>query len=285
MAVSNKKNETSVKTLLGDLNDLESRFPGTYPIYPQTTLNFIYQKFHNETDIAVAPPIQYFGLGIGGFHNIGDQNQGAPYQPSTAELDLYFPIPLRCVPYDQDLSTAERNNYRMRVLYTNENGQKFWCYYLKPIKLKDQSSRIVRIDPITHTETPYEFSQEQLRPKPVIPETSGEQSSARTEIQVYKRIEINWYGSEIFEVINNMFDGNLLLAKISEIGIYTGVDRQVNGYDHNNQPFVYTESIYVQLAYKICNTGSTITSNSYDGSRTFTFANGTLLQEDGPVVI
>lgn len=274
---SSKFPELAIKTTLGEINSVEARLPGTYPILPNTTLNTKYNVFPNLTDIVTdAPPLAYFGIGIWGFYNTGDRTQCKPYLPKPEELDLYEPIPFRCVPIDEDLSTAERNQYRMRV-EKSIGGNRYWCYYLKKLEILDNSSQVIRIDPTTGLELPYEFSADYLYPKPTIAEDSGVQDGALTEVVVRKRARAVITGSEIYEAINVLYDGDLTMAKVSEWGLYSGIDHQVTGYDAAGVGFQYTESIYAQLNYKICNTGTGIQSAKYRGARIFTLGNGRAL--------
>lgn len=277
MATSKKFPELTVKTTIGEINSVESRVPGTYPIYPTTTLNTKYNVYPNLTDgILSAPPINCFGIGIRGFYNVGDQTQCKPYQPKPEECDLYYPIPFRIVPLDEDLSAAERNQYRMRVEKTI-NGNRYMCYYLKRLELLDHSAAVVRIDPTSGQELPYEFSSDFLNPTPTIAEDSGVLDGTVTETVVYKRLRATITGAEVYEAINVLFDGDLTMAKISEWGLYSSMDQVVVGYDAANVSFNYTEAIYSQLNYKLCNTGTGIQSAKYRGSRIFTIGNGRAL--------
>lgn len=279
MSTSQKFPERAVKTAIGEINSVEYVIPGTYPLMPNTTINTKYNVYPNLNDgIKTAPTLKYFGIGINGFYNTGDKIQGSPYQPKAHELDLYEPIPFRCVPIDEDLSTAERAQYRMRVEQTF-HGNRYWCYYLKCLEAVDNSAQIVRIDPVTGQESPYDFSSEYLYPKPVVPDVSGVIEGTVTEIVVTKRVRASLTGSEVYEAINVIYEGDLTMAKISEWGIYTGTDQLVQGYDALGLQFSYTEAIYTQLAYKLCNTGTGVHSVQWDGSRIFTFGNGKLINQ------
>lgn len=275
---SMKYPERAVKTVLAELNDLEDRLSGTYPIFPDSTLNTKYNTFNGITDITDAPGIKYFGIGINGFYNTGDRIQGTPYQPKSNEMDLYYPIPFRCVPIEEDLSTAERLVYRMRVQQTF-GGQAYWCYYLKTLSHIDNSVSIVRVDPTTGVEQPYEINSANLTPKPSETNTSGVTSGAITEVMVTKRVKAALSGAEVYEAINAMFKGDLTMALISEWGLYTGEDRVVDGFDASGASLKYTEAIYAQLSYKLCNIGSVVNAASWDGNRVFTFGNGKLIHQ------
>lgn len=273
--VSKKTNEYVVKTILKMNLEQISSIPIQGINAPQSTINYKYQVYHSLEAQSI-PMVRYFGIGIRGFYNADDENLGTPFQPEGDELDLYTPIPLRCVPVDQDLSTSERSQYRMRVRKVI-NGEAYYCYYLKTIRIVDNQVKIERTDPVTGTTEPYEISSSKLNPVPTIPETSGTQSGVITEVNVTSRIGLNILGSEVLEVINAMYDGDLRRARISEFGLYTGEDQNVTGYDANGVEFPYTESIYTQLAYKICNTGYTVTNPSDDINRVFLLGDSNLV--------
>jgi len=270
--------ERATKTILADYNDIESRIPGTYQVFPETTINTKYNVFNSITDITSPPPIAYYGVGIKGSYFLSDNGiQMAPYEPKPDELDMYFSIPLRLVPISEDLSTAERAKYRMRVRQTY-NGQSYWAYYLKCLENVDNSARIVRVDPVSSAEIAYEFSTSQLTPEPKKPTTSGVQDGSMTDVMVVKSVKAVVTGAEILEAINVMFNGDMSYARISEWGLYSGIDRVVESVlDGSGSTIRYTEACYCQLSYHLCNTGSTITGSSTNIERVFTFGNGKLL--------
>lgn len=270
--------ERAVKTIMAEINDLADRIAGVYPIYPDTTLNTKYNKYNAITDITDAPGLVYFGIGINGYYNTGDKIQGTPYQPRSNEMDLYHPIPFRCVPIEEDLSVTERQQYRMRVQQTF-HGNQYWCYYLKKLTNLDNGVNLVRIDPATGLEQPYELNAANLYPKPVVTDTSGVNSGAITEIVATKRIQAKLRGTEVLEAINVIFEGDLTYAQISEWGLYSGEDRVVEGYDASGVSFNYTEAIYTQMAYKLCNIGSVVNAPTWNGDRIFTFGNGKLIHQ------
>lgn len=279
MAISDLTNEVVVKTVTRWINEIHASAPSDtiYRLLPDTTINSKYNVYHNLIPEEMpVPKIMYFGLGINGFYNIDDGNMSAPYHPAADELDLYEPIPLRCVPVNNDLSDAERSLYRMRVEKTF-NGERYYCYYLKKITLIDNSVLLTRTNPIKKTEEPFELDPSKLIPIPTIPTTSGEVEGTITQINASLKLGINWVGSEVLEAINVIYGGDMRRAKISEVGIYSGIDYEVTGYNATNSEIHYTEAIYTQLAYKICNIGSVITSDKYDGSRILSLQNGASL--------
>lgn len=275
MAISDLSNEVVVKTITRWINEIQSSTNAEYQLLFDTTLNHKYSIYPTQQPTAV-PKILYFGLGINGFYNVDDGNMSAPYRPTADELDLYEPIPMRCVPVDEDLSPDARANYRMRRRETI-NGQDYYCYYLKKLTLNDSTVRLVRTNPNTKEEEPYELNEGMLTPVPNIPTVSGEVSGTMSEVNATLSLGLAWLGSEVLEAINVKYNGDMRRAKISEIGIYSGEDATVTGFDAAGVSFSYIEAIYAQLAYKICNIGSVITSPSYDGSRALILNNSSLM--------
>ena len=120
----------STKTMLAIYNELQSRTPFDYIQPIETTINHKYDVLTSETPSKFPTKVLYYGIGIGGFKVVDDRNSCLPYKVSPKNLDLYQPIPFRCVPVDNDLSDVERAMYRMRVLRTFNNIN-YWCYILK----------------------------------------------------------------------------------------------------------------------------------------------------------
>lgn len=275
MASSTNLIEQITKTAVCSVGDIDSRVNSQFSNLNNTTLNFKYSIFQDVVPVKL-PRIQYFGIGIKGFVNADDGILATPYKPNNKELDLYQPIPIRCVPVDEDLSTAERANYRMRVRKTI-NGAAYFCYYLKCMTVVDNTVQITQTNPTTNQQTPYTFSPSDLTPTPTLPSTSGEQSSDALTANVSYRLGLEVLGSEFLEAINIMYNGDLRYAKISEIGIYSGTDMTQQGYDADNVPFNYTESIYSQLCFKICNIGTAMVSSSAVLQRTFLLGSANLI--------
>lgn len=275
MSTSSHIIEHIVKSAVCSIGDIDSRVNSQFQNLAQTTINFKYNAYHEIVPTKL-PRIQYFGLGIKGFMNADDGILATPYRPSNKDLDLYQPIPLRCVPIDEDLSAVERAQYRMRVRQTFNNVP-YYCYYLKKLYVIDNVVQVTQTNPITNQQDPYEFSAADLSPIPTIPDTSGEQSGEVVTANISFRVGLEYFGSEIFEAINAIYGGDLRYAKISEVGLYSGEDQNVTGYDANNTPFQYTEAVYVQMAYKCCNIGSAVPSEAHRGARTFMLGDGNLI--------
>jgi hypothetical protein len=253
MAVNKTQIVLSTKSILGAINELTSllKFTQTTTDLTRTTQNYKYSVYPDLTTTNIQ--LNTFGIGTKGSYNIDDENLSQPYSPHSTELSLYNPLPFRCVPYDEDLTDAERQDYRMRTIYTSPTNDKYWCYYQKKITFVNNTIQVMRIDPDTKLETPYEFTLENLmNPQPNKPATSGVVSGLVEEVRVYAKVELRITGKEVHEAVNVMFNGDLRQAKISEIGLFCGEDKTVTGYNSQNQPFQYVETIQSTLLTKSC---------------------------------
>lgn len=238
------------KTLLCGFYELQNIANVDPKYFNNATLNYKYNMFPTEIPTAT-PKLRYFGIGIRGYKNLDDQNLSAPYVPSAKNLDLFSPIPFRVVPIDDDLSVTERANYRMRVLRTI-NGQSYWCYYLKKITFVDNSVQIIQTDLATNVETVLsDLDTSNLTPAPT--NTSAESTVETTsKISSVLTTTVQITGAEVIEAINILYDGNLLRANVSEIGIYCGNDQDMTLNDGVGGTFSGQEAILASLCYHYC---------------------------------
>ena len=243
-----------VKTLTMALNEIQ----GVANVDPRylmnTTLNYKYNMQPAELP-AEPPKIAYFGIGTRGFKNLDDGNLAAPFIPSASNLDLYEPLPFRVVPIDSDLTPADRAKYRMRILKTI-GGESYWCYYLKKLAIIDNRVKIIQTNVTTGEEEELEVLDSNfLTPTPG--DTSAEGTSvATTKVSVALTANLQITGEEVLEAVNVIYNGNMLRAVVSEIGIYTGRDQTVAASDGIGGTFNTTEAIYTQLGYHYTSLGT-----------------------------
>jgi hypothetical protein len=249
MAITNQVPFEVQKTLIGVENELQAFSPIALSQRVDTTINSKYNLFPELTP-QNKPQIKYFGIGINGCRNVDDGNLQTPYVPTMKNMDLYTPIPFRCVPEDEDLTAAERSNYRMRVLKTIE-GTNYWCYYLKNIEFLDTAVQITRTDAETNSEVIYELDPANLYPIPQTPTDTGTSVTNGDEINVLLSGQLTITGQEIIESVGIMYN-DLRRASVSEIGIYTGEDMIVSADNGLGETIQYTEAIYTQLGIHCC---------------------------------
>lgn len=265
------------KTILGVTNDLESTLPTT-PLYDiNSTLNAKYQVLPKQVPgSGQHPTIKYFGIGINGARNVDGTNLSEPQEVSSLNMDIYQPIPFRCVTLDNDLSATERQQYRMRVVIT-QSSQQYVCYYLKVITIDDQQVQYTRLDPTTGNEVSYALDYENLTPTPPATSVDGSSNSISSEVDVLVSTNFPLAGTEVLEAVQVLYSGDLRRARITEIGIYTGTDYTTTANDVNNNPFSYTESIMTQLSMHYTFNGVDMASPTASFNQSFSFGSGDLV--------
>lgn len=259
--MSERKTFNSKTTILGSLNNLEALLPISSKEEKETTLNYHYNIFPNEPKPADLK-LRYFGVGIQGTYLLNDEGVNAPLFPKQTDMNFYTPLPLRCVPFNEDLTPSERAQYRMRYVF-EKNGQQYVAYYLKPI-IFPSGVKITRVNAATLIEEPYELDSANLSPvptKPSVDDTTGSLGN-RDEINVSVAMDLSISGKEILEAVNVMYDGDILKGAVSEYGLFTGADKLVSTLDSDGVNFQYTEAIYTQMFLKQCCVKATFESPS-----------------------
>lgn len=242
-----KQSIRSTVTLLGSKNALENNLGVTPKYDTSTTINSLYNVFPTLTPSTGRVTEQYFGIGIGGDYSSGVDNLLNAQELSSTNMNLYKQIPFRAVPLENDLTGAEQAQYRIRSVQSI-NGQQFALYYLKKIVLSDAQVQFAKYDPNTGSDQPYTLDPSQLSPKPPATPVDGTTTNITEEITVSIDGTMPILGSEIIEVVNALYGGDMRYAMISEIGIYSGVDQQLTTTDIKGNNFTYTEAVFAQLA-------------------------------------
>jgi hypothetical protein len=233
------------KTVLGTIRELYA-YSGLPPVYDTSaTLNAKYSVAQTLTPTAL-PSIGYFGIGIGGCFNVDTGMLSQPYPVLGTNMDLYTPIPFRCVPVEQDLTTLERAQYRLRVQKTIGSAA-YYLYYLKVITYNQTTVQLTETDPVTASQSPYVLDYTNLNPTHPSVGTGGTITSVATEVNASVTSTLLLTGAEVTEVVNVLYGGDLRYAKISEIGLYSGQDQTIAGTTSTGAVLNYTEAVLAQL--------------------------------------
>lgn len=230
-------------TLLGSHLGLSNLLPVSYDPQREFTLNNHLNICPTESIGNELPKMRYFGVGIRGGYNADDGILFSCYNPSRSNMNLYTLIPIRCVPVDEDLTTSERANYRLRQRKTI-NGTEYFLYYLKCLSYSE-GIKYKRIT-ATGAEEDYELNSSYLSPTPSKTNTDTTLES-KGSILAYCQARIDLTASEVLEYIKAAYAGDTRYARISEIGFFTGVDKIITGVSGQNTSIQYTEAIDVQL--------------------------------------
>jgi len=244
------QNSGCVNTILGGYNMLNSFIPLEYYPNVETTLNAKYKRFPLQEPTSL-PKLQYFGIGIQGYYNDGDEH--VKYNPDTRNMDLYSPIPIRMRRVDNDLTATEREQYRMRVIKTIGKID-YACYYLKKIVWDPSYVQLIQIG-TDGTESTYNLDPGTfLKPTPIKGTTGGQMTTADAHVIVRACGKCAVTLAELQEAMSILYSKDYCI--ISECGFYTGCECYLNAEEvliqdaQEGKPenAVYMESIYTQLA-------------------------------------
>lgn len=250
------------RTYIGQERDLDaitgSYDPANFDV--KTTINNNYDVFQNLIP-KHTPTLKYFMIGIGGRRNVNSDTLTAPVPVSRENLGLYKPIPFRCVTIENDLNADERANYRLRRIFALQNGQRMVAYYAKLIDGITSKTTMVSSSKDGEHEVKYTPDYSKLTPiPPEVPINGTTEDNIGSEVTVLKNVNLPITGQEVLESVSVLYDGNLLNATISEIGLCTGEDQDVKVLDAANNAFSMTEAIGVQLYLHTTWNGTSFTS-------------------------
>ena len=241
----------------------------------KATLNTKYGVQANALP-ATHPTLNYFGVGNQGKRNIDSTNLSQPQEISTENMDLYGPLPIRCVPVEQDLSTSDRANYAMRRQITGPDGNTYIAYYLKRLTKVNSTVQFFRLDSNGNQET-FTPDYSYLNPTPPTTTVNGVSSAIGSEINAVAVVTVSITGQELAEGINVLYGGQANLATISEIGLYTGTDQQVTAKDYQGNTFSYNEAILAQLHTQYTFNGFDCSTPNAAYTEQFSFGSGRVI--------
>lgn len=256
-----------VTTLIGSHLGLSALLPVSFKMQREYTLNNYLNIAPDET-FNEMPKLRYFGVGINGCYNADDTYLVSAYNPKRINMNLFHLIPIRCRPVDEDLSDSERAYYRLRQRRVLDDGNEYYLYYLKCLEFGSEI-KYKRINS-TGAEEPYELDPEYLAPKPEKPSTNSTVDTTNTSsIVAYCEAKVQVAADEILEYITLKFKGDTRYARVSELGFFTGVDKQVAGTTGQSVAINYTEAIYTMLYNHSTWTGTPLTHSGMDLNSTF----------------
>lgn len=267
----------NVTTLLGSELGLATLLPVNFPLHREFTINQ-HLNIQPLTDFRSLPKLQYFGLGLKGAYNSDDENGRTAYAPNRLNMNLYHPIPIRCRPIDEDLSDAERVNYRLRQRVTLRDGNEYFLYWLKTMEF-DTDIKFKRINPLTGAEEAFELSSEYLEPTPEKTDASQTTIANSSSVVAYCNARIEASAKEVLEYIRVEFEGDVRKSFPTEIGFFTGVDVTVEGVTGQNVAVTYTEALYTMLYHHCTWLGSSLTHEGQNIDTIFEItSNGTITE-------
>lgn len=247
----------SVNTIIGIMNQFHSFLDINYVQNFATTLNSKYNVLAGLQSPPTEPLLQYFGIGICGYQNLDDQQAALPYEPKATNMDLYGPIPVRCVLKADENSLIDRTKYRLRREVVIGTAT-YVLYYLKKIVF-NPNQIVMKHRDVSGVETDYILDPNSfLTPTPTTPQIDGSTDTNTNRIVVRATGVCEVTGAEVNEVVDVLYQGDSRYKRISELGFYTGCDVFVN----SSEVYVPSatsgnkEAAYVQLAKHRTSLGS-----------------------------
>jgi hypothetical protein len=260
-------------TELGRINQLAASVATKFLKLDDTTLNAKYGVKTNF-QIKTYPRIRYFGIGIRGCACISSESGiMQPYVPSPSNMDLYQPIPFRCVPISE-AGSVDLSKYRM-LKVAEIGGTKYLQCWLKLLEFETDTPKLTSI--ANGKEQSWTMDTSNLYPTPVALNPTDVSSSIgiRTEVSVTAIRRVT--GAEVCEVMKVMYGGDLRKARISEMGLYSGIET-TNQISDINSGASFAEAGYVQLATHMCTVGHDLSDEKAVLEERCVIQNGALIQ-------
>ncbi|AAL83040.1 hypothetical protein KEN51_CDS0257 [Pseudomonas phage vB_Pae10145-KEN51] len=225
-----------------------------FKLIPNTTLN---EKFSIQQNVAPSagqiPNVQYMVIGNRGHYFVkgpdgSDEVENNIHRANDAALYNHIPFVLREVA--DDLPAQRRNMYRLRRL-EEHNGKQYFAYYARKIDVTGVVPKLLKItivdgEPVV---TPYVPNRDDLNPTPPTISNQGTVVGSNESISASAIVTVNLTAEEILEITtaHRIRTGSVRSPIISEIGLCSGVDKDVQGQSGASGNFIYTEVIACQI--------------------------------------
>ena len=222
----------TVRTPHGAALQLAQLFNIVPQVQEHSTLNEKFQVAADERlGITEMPSASYICIGNGGHNSTTANNitsiQGVPRL--TLATALYNHIPFIIRPVADDLGANERAMYRLRVIETHGSVE-YAAYYCRKFSVST-----------VYITTEHSATESDLNPvKPISTDTAA--------ISTVAKIPFDLTADEVKEIkdAQRLIHGVEGFATISEIGLVTGVDRELLG-DFNGSSEHYMEVVAAQI--------------------------------------
>lgn len=242
------------RTIYGSYLQTIERLGLPFTLVPNTTLN---ERLAIQESIlppmGEIPSMRYLGIGNLGHLTVqaddgSDETIPLPHRPTDAGFFGQVPFVLREV--GNDLTAEQRLNYRLRRIETH-NGQQYVAYYLRAIDMTGVTPQLQTIEVIdgVMTVAPFTPTTDNLNPpRPEIPNTGVILGSNKSEM-ASAILNINLGPEDIREILNahEIRTGSTRSPIISELGLVSGVDRDVLGSTGTGGSFTYQEVVCAQV--------------------------------------
>ncbi len=219
-----------------------------------TTLNQALGIQSNYTYPATTNPyLNYFVIGNGGnvfTTGAGGLEQPTPIQHQATDANLYNIIPFVLRTLNNDLTTSEMANYRLRNIITI-NGTQYAAYYARLINFSNtaiQLNNIVDNNGLLTT-SPFVPSSVNMNPTAVPLTSLSANTVSGNYVSVSALCQLIFTANEVAEFLNvcSILYNNQYASIISEVGVCSGFDIPATGQAINGTTISYTEAVGVTI--------------------------------------
>ena len=229
-----------------------------YTIPEHTTLN---ERFGVQSGLQLTPTerpaIKYFCIGYGAHDLIresGKPTKPELYKHQPEDAGQFEPMPFVLRQLNNDLSETERAQYGLRRK-ENINGVDYIAYYAKRLNFETAEIKIIRdrVDNGVLDSAPFIPTSQNLYPtRPELP-PRGITVASNVKLRNNVELMIHFTPEDAEELLNvaRIKFGDEDYAIISEIGLCSGVDREVTATLEGTAPLKYKEVVGCQIAAHI----------------------------------
>lgn len=226
-------------------------------ILPNSTLNQKLSIQASQLPIdGEVPTVKYVVIGCGG-HDFVTSADGKKRWKSVKHTfrhtGLYNQLPFVLRREDNDLTVAERANYRLRRIETH-GGVRYIAYYARVLDLSETVVTLEhrRVENGVTTPTPFEPTLEDLSPTPPILVSDEAVTTTGNYIASSAKVRFTMTAADLeeFQAACRVIFGEDGFATISEMATVSGIERNVTSqFGGINQ--TYAEAVYAQITSHI----------------------------------
>lgn len=256
--------DTTVRSLQGALIQVQQLLNKPAQPLLNTTLNQLLDIQHpstlTDTDV---PVTKYWCIGVGNLEVSTIPTGGSSQQTRVStrhkrhrprDTALYDMVPFVVRRLDNDLAAIDRAKYRLRKLITVA-GVVYAAYYLKTFDISTTvpTLELMTVSAGTTTTTAFTPAASDLSPTPPVLDSQGNVLGTGDYVRVTAKISLNFDATDVTEYLNayNILYGDISTSDINEIGICSGVDRNVQGSFNGGVTAGYTECLAARIMHFI----------------------------------
>lgn len=195
--------------------------------------------------------LKYFSIGIGGSVADGTTSLGTTRlrvcQHQPTDMNLFAPIPFLVRPLDADLTTLEREQFRMRTVETLLDDQQYAVYWVMLVNFEQYFpvvNKITRDANGNEDAKPYVPVKDSLfNPQPLPFTSVGTVPVSDTYTNNSGILDCSLNGRMLNEIANacKLMFGDASYASVNEVMLLQGIDTQHDGLISGGATIRYTE--------------------------------------------